>query len=126
MQTSTYVIDGHDFDDLDGFYEQVGEVLLHEKHWRGNLDAFNDILYWPFDGTPYILVWKNSQASRERLGYQAMIRWLERRSQEHPPVNASPFTGQLERARNMEGPTIFDWLVEIIEANKEYVQLRLE
>ena len=33
---------------------------------------------------------------------------------------------QLTVARRFEGPTVFDWLVEVIESNQEYILLRLE
>jgi hypothetical protein len=44
------VIDGADFFDLDGFARELSK-LLHHHIWRGNLDAFNDILRGGF-GTP--------------------------------------------------------------------------
>ena len=52
-------IDGRCFDDLDGFFEHVGQRLIPGASWGKNLDAFNDILRGGF-GTPdegFILRW---------------------------------------------------------------------
>jgi hypothetical protein len=46
---------------------------------HGNLDAFNDILRGGF-GTPehgFVLRWLRSDQSREALGWDATIAWLE-------------------------------------------------
>jgi hypothetical protein len=37
------VIDGADFSDFDGFAREFSRLLCNYT-WRGNLDAFNDIL----------------------------------------------------------------------------------
>jgi len=76
-----YEIDGHDFATLQEFYGVVGRVLIPGANWGHNLDAFNDILRGGF-GTPeggFVLRWKNSAVSRERLGYPETVRQLDRR-----------------------------------------------
>jgi RNAse (barnase) inhibitor barstar len=63
------VIDGARFADLDGFAREFSR-LLRDYTWRGNLDAFNDILRGGF-GTPengWVLRWLNSERSRNALG----------------------------------------------------------
>lgn len=75
----SFVIDGADFTNLEGFYEQVGRVLIPGVSWGMNLDAFNDILRGGF-GTPddgFTLCWKNSDLSRVSLGYPETVRHLE-------------------------------------------------
>jgi RNAse (barnase) inhibitor barstar len=65
-----YEIDGSQFSTLEGFYDKVSQVLIPGANWGRNLDAFNDILRGGF-GTPeggFVLRWKNSKLSRERLG----------------------------------------------------------
>ncbi len=57
-----YEIDGTNFSNLDGFYAEIGRVLIPGVYWGRNLDAFDDILRGGF-GTPeegFVLVWKNS------------------------------------------------------------------
>jgi RNAse (barnase) inhibitor barstar len=66
----TYEIDGENFGIIDGFPNEISRVLIPGATWGRNLDAFNDILWGSF-GTPdegFVLVWKNHDLSRERLG----------------------------------------------------------
>jgi RNAse (barnase) inhibitor barstar len=114
---TTYEIDGNDFSTLEEFYDEVSRVLIPDAQWGRNLDAFNDILRGGF-GTPesgFRLRWKNHAASRERLGYDETVRQLELRLQRCHPSNREMVRAELERARSAQGPTVFDWLVEIIE-----------
>ena len=127
----TYQIDGHDFSTLEEFFEVISHVLIPGAEWGHNLDAFNDILRGGF-GTPeeqFVLVWKNTGLSRQRLGYPETIRQLERRLSRCHPLNRDSVVAQLEAARNDSGPTVFDWLVEVIGEhgeNGDGVELRLE
>jgi RNAse (barnase) inhibitor barstar len=73
-----YEIDGTRFSTLEEFYEEVSRVLIPGAYWGRNLDAFNDILRGGF-GTReegFVLVWKNSDLSRQRLGYPETVRQL--------------------------------------------------
>jgi RNAse (barnase) inhibitor barstar len=114
-----YEIDGLEFATLEQFYEVVSRVLIPGAEWGHNLDAFNDILRGGF-GTPeggFILRWKNSAVSRERLGYDETLRQLNRRLTRCHPSNRQSVGMDVERARECVGPTVFDWLVEIIEVH---------
>jgi hypothetical protein len=116
---AVYEIDGRDFSTLEEFAQVVSQVLFDGYQWRGNLDAFNDILRGGF-GTPddgFILRWKNSELSRQRLGYGETIRWLEERAVNCHPSNREHMRDLLSKARRNEGETVFDWLVEIIEVH---------
>jgi RNAse (barnase) inhibitor barstar len=112
-----YEIDGLDFTTLEEFYGVVSRVLIPGAKWGHNLDAFNDILRGGF-GTPeggFILRWKNSGVSRERLGYPETVRQLDRRLTRCHPGSRQAVGEELDRARLAVGPTVFDWLVELIE-----------
>jgi Barstar (barnase inhibitor) len=123
----TYLIDGEEFDDLGGYYEVVGRALIPGQPCPRNLDAFNDFLFWLCeDKGPYTLIWRNSALSRQNLGHEAMACKLEAMLKTCHPSNIPLFRQRLDRARRGEGPTLFDWLVEIIEDNKDFVRLRLE
>ena len=127
MPKVTLTIDGEQFSTLDEFYEEVSRKLIPGAEWGHNLDAFNDILRGGF-GTPeegFVLVWRSSALSRERLGYPETIRQLERRLLRCHPSNRANVMGQLSRARLGQGPTSFDWLVEIIQGHSD-VELRLQ
>jgi hypothetical protein len=119
MAKAVYEIDGRDFSTLVEFYEVVGRVLIPGAQWGHNLDAFNDILRGGF-GTPeggYILRWKNSALSRERLGHPETVRQLERRLTRCHPSNRKWVGEDLQRARQGVGSTVFDWLIEIIQVH---------
>jgi len=109
------VIDGAAFSDFDGFAREFSKLLCHYT-WRGNLDAFNDILRGGF-GTPeasWVLRWLNAESSRTALGYGATIKWLEDVLLTCHPSNRSHFEDRLLAARRGEGPTLFDKIVEVI------------
>jgi hypothetical protein len=116
---TVYEIDGRNFSTLGEFFAVVGRVLIPGADWGHNLDAFNDILRGGF-GTPdggFVLRWKNSNVSRERLGYPETVRQLQRRLGRCHPSNRELVAAELEQARRNVGPTVFDWLVEIIQTH---------
>jgi RNAse (barnase) inhibitor barstar len=111
-----YEIDGLRFSTLEEFYDEISRVLIPGVFWGRNLNAFNDILRGGF-GTPeagFVLRWKNSQLSRERLGYPETVRQLERQLQRCHQLNRDRVTQDLEEARHQRGDTVFDWLLEIV------------
>jgi hypothetical protein len=61
------------------------------------------------------LRWKNSAVTRERLGYLETVRQLDRQLTGCHPSNRQSVGEELDRARLGVGPTVFDWLVELIE-----------
>jgi RNAse (barnase) inhibitor barstar len=109
------VIDGARFNDFDGFAREFSELLVNYT-WRGNLDAFNDLLRGGF-GTPengWVLRWLNSELSRSALGYEAAIQRLERLLPTCHPSQRLTVEGRIRLARRGQGPTLFDEIVEII------------
>ena len=107
-------IDGADFGTLEEFYDHL-TARAGLVSWGKNLDAFNDVLRGGF-GTPnqFKLRWLNHEESRKRLGYAETIRQLEIRLLRCHPDNVPQVEQDLQKARAHEGPTVFDWLVEII------------
>lgn len=109
------VIDGANFTDFDGFAAEFSR-LLGNYTWRGNLDAFNDVLRGGF-GTPehgWVLRWLNSETSRVALGYAETIRRLEGLLHTCHPSQRSIVQARIGRAHRGEGPTLFDEIVDII------------
>jgi RNAse (barnase) inhibitor barstar len=116
---TTYDIDGRAFTTLEGFFEEMSRVLIPGADWGHNLDAFNDILRGGF-GTPeegFTFRWLNHDVSRKRLAYPETMRQLQLRLQRCHSTNREYVARQLEQARRGSGPTVFDWLVEIIQAH---------
>jgi RNAse (barnase) inhibitor barstar len=130
----TYEIDGEDFSTLEEFYEEISRVLIPGATWGRNLDAFNDILRGGF-GTPdegFALRWKNHDVSRQRLAYPETVRQLEKTLHRCHPTNRESVRRELDLARAGQGPTVFDWLLEILavhgaggEEAEDNVQLHL-
>lgn len=115
------VLDGTRIWSLESFWDEVSRSLIPGVWWGRNLDAFNDILRGGF-GTPpggFVLRWKESKSARAFLGYQETIRQLEHQMDACHPENVFHVNAMLERAKRGEGPTVFDWLVEIIEEHGE-------
>lgn len=111
-----YEIDGDKFENYDEFCLHISQTLIPGHSWKGNLDAFNDILRGGF-GTPddgFIIKWKNSSRSRDKLGYAATVKYLEGKVTTCHPTNRKIVEKDLQLARKNNGQTLFDILVEII------------
>ena len=112
-------IDGFEFSTLEGFFDHVSSRIIPGATWGLNLDAFNDILRGDF-GTPeggFVLCWNNHEISKRRLGYEETVRQLRKRLERCHPDNAASVENDLATALKYKGPTVFDWLVEIIRVH---------
>ena len=111
-----YVIDGHRTYSLEAFFDEFGRIVLHETRWGRNLDAFDDVLQGEFE-TPdegFTLRWINSGDARNSLGYAETARQLRLRLERCHPTSREQVRQALSAAERGAGPTVFDWLVEII------------
>ncbi|SDO18825.1 barstar family protein [Afipia sp. GAS231] len=111
-----YEIDGTKFDDLETFYDHIGEVLIPRHQWGRNLDAFNDILRGGF-GTPddgFVVTWKNSGRSQQKLGFPETVRYIEHKLTRCHPENRESVKKDLLLAQQRKGPTLFEILTDII------------
>ena len=112
MSKRERIIDGNRFPTLEGFYAEAGRVGLR----AGKLDAFNDVLlrrFHPPNG--FVLVWKHASLSRARLDHAETARVLQRRLKRCDPTARESVAEKKASAERGEGPTVFDWLVEIIQ-----------
>ncbi|MDB5707616.1 MAG: barnase inhibitor [Sphingomonas bacterium] len=114
-----YILDGLRADSLEAFFEEFSRIALDGARWGRNLDAFNDVLRGGF-GTPdegFTLRWVNSKASKDLLGYPETVRQLQLRLERCHLDNRGYVAADLSNARKGIGPTVFDWLVEIISVH---------
>lgn len=112
-----YVIDGSTITSLEAFYDQIGDRLVGDAFWGRNLDALDDVLRGGYYGIPeggFILRWTGSEFSRANLGYPETVRQLELRLQRCHPESRRHVQRELDDARRGNGPTVFDWLVDIV------------
>lgn len=116
MQKPVIEIDGLSFDSLAGFFDVFGAAVLGNTEYGRNLDAFNDVLRGGF-GSPdggFTLRWKNSEVSRDRLGYAETVRYIERKLKTCHPSIVISVLNDLQLASNHEGETLFDIICGIL------------
>ena len=127
MSKKEFIVDGEKFSTLTEAANVFSDSLGFIDPWNGNLDAFNDMLSGGF-GTPdegFMLIWRHSDLSRERLGFIETLRWLEERVQNCHPSNVSNFKQRIAAAKQNKGETLFDMLVKIIRGHKN-IELRMQ
>lgn len=119
----TFVIDGNNFSNYREFCKEFSNTVFagYYHEWTGNLDAFNDYLF----GQPYTLVWRNFTKSREDLSYPETVKHLNKRLANCHPSNRPRVRAELKNAESSIGPTILDWILEII-AKHDNIVLILE
>jgi RNAse (barnase) inhibitor barstar len=122
-----FIVDGEKFSTLTEAANVFSSSLGFIAPWNGNLDAFNDMISGGFR-TPdegFILVWRHSKLSQERLGHNETLHWLENNVKRCHPSNIPKVKERIIAVKRGEGETLFDTLVEIIRGHKE-IELRLE
>ena len=109
------VINGGHFSDLEGFYNEVSELFMNDENWKvGTLDGFDDILY----GYKGELIWKNSQKSKEDLGFELTKEFYENKIRQGKPFNVDLIKQKLGDLMDGKGQTLFEILIEIIESHQ--------
>lgn len=116
--TVIYVLEGTEVRTLKDFWRVVGESIGCGGYFGRNLDAFAGCLRGGF-GTPedgdLAIEWRDHEISQQNLGHPETARQLERRFTRCHPNHKTRVAAELAEARVGRGPTVFDWLVEIIE-----------
>ena len=109
------VINGGHFSDLEGFYEEISELFMNDEDWKvGTLDGFDDILY-RIDSD---ITWKNSQKSKEDLGFDLTKEFYENKIRIGKPFNVDLIQQKLDDLMDGKGQTLFEILIEIIESHQ--------
>ncbi len=126
MPSTEYVVDGERFSTLAEAASEFTRALRLPKPWTGDLDVFDDLLGdTGKPGEKNVLVWRNSESSRNKLDYEETVRWYERHLLTCDTSTLLSFEQRLAEAQQRQGPTVFDWLVEIIRDHR-HIDLRLE
>ena len=111
----TAVINGSHFSDLSGFYEEVSDVFMKDADWKiGTLDGFDDTLYG-FRGE---IIWKESDKSKEDLGFEATKVFYENKIRQGKPFNIELIQQKLDYLIAGNGQTLFEILIEILESHQ--------
>ncbi|GHV08421.1 hypothetical protein FACS189485_19890 [Spirochaetia bacterium] len=115
-----FVIDGNKFDDLEGFYDEIDNLLTKDLTWKTghNFAAFNDLLRGGFGvheyGEPILLRWINFQKSKSDFGYDATVKYYKEILSKCHPANIEYITELLENAEYNKGETLMEIIIEII------------
>ncbi|MFC0345712.1 ribonuclease inhibitor [Epilithonimonas hispanica] len=109
------VINGGHFSDLEGFYEEISQLFMKDEDWKvGTLDGFDDILY----GVDSDITWKDSEKSKEDLGFDLTKEFYENKIRIGKPFNVDLIKQKLGDLMDGKGQTLFEILVEIIESHQ--------
>ncbi|MCS3532270.1 ribonuclease inhibitor [Chryseobacterium sp. JUb7] len=109
------VINGSHFSNLEGFYEEVSRLFMKDEDWKvGTLDGFDDILY----GIDTDISWKDSQKSKNDLGFDLTKEFYENKIRQGKPFNVQLIQQKLNELIDGTGQTLFEILIEIIESHK--------
>lgn len=125
-------IDGNNFDDLDGFFDEMERLLTKDLSWRTghNFDAFHDLLRGGFGvhdyGEAIDFTWINSEKSREDLGFEATKLYYEKLLKKCHPTNRETISQKITAAENREGKTLFDIIIEDINDKSSVYDHMLE
>lgn len=123
-----YVLDGERFDTLEEFYAEIGRVLIGGKPWDENLSALNNLLHGDLGLMPdeFRLIWSHAQRSRDCLGYDETVRQLMLQLRDCHPKVLIKTAWALRAALREQGPTVFDWLVTLINEHSNIELFLLE
>ena len=83
MEKRTIVINGDNFSDLEGFFDEMDQVLTKDLDWNTghNFNAFNDLLRGGFGvhdyEEPVKIIWTKFSESKRKLGDELALDLLE-------------------------------------------------
>ena len=111
-----YVLDGRRTTTLAAFYAEVGQVLLAGQPWGENFDALHAVLHGDYGRLPetFRLVWQDAKVAQVALGYPETVHQLTQRLRDCHPTVLIKTAWALRAALREQGPTVYDWLVELI------------
>ncbi len=114
------VIDGMKFSDIKEFYLEMEQLLTKDLLWRTgrNMDAFHDFLRGGFGvheyGQGIDFLWIHAEKIRADFGYEATeLYWQEILNKCHPS-NQLQIAQKVKAAKNKQGETLFDMIVQQI------------
>ncbi len=83
LSVKTFVLDGNNFSDIEGFYNEIDKILTKDLDWKTghNPNAYNDLLRGGFGmheyGEPIVIQWLNFKKSKRELGDEFILLVLE-------------------------------------------------
>jgi RNAse (barnase) inhibitor barstar len=111
-----FILDGHRTTTLEAFYREIGQALLAGQPWGESLDTLDEILSGNYGLLPptFRLIWCNVKIARTALGYGETVVQLTQRLRDCHPTVLIKTAWALRAALREQGPTVYDWIVELI------------
>lgn len=126
-QPDIVIIEGKNIHDIPSFYIEINRVFMYNEDWDigESLDAFNDLLHGGFGiskpGKPIQILWRDSEHSRQALGYQATKEYYITKLLPGSPFNKKYFNDKLQELEAGTGQTYFDIIIEIIAEHPDII-----
>ncbi|WP_088889985.1 barstar family protein [Leptolyngbya ohadii] len=114
--TPQYILEGRRTTTLEAFYAEIGRVLLGGQPWGENLETLPNVLRGEYGNVPetFRLIWCNTKIAQAALGYPHTVHQLTQQLRDCPPNRLIKTAWALRAALREQGPTVYDWLVELI------------
>ncbi|BAU10267.1 hypothetical protein LEP3755_07500 [Leptolyngbya sp. NIES-3755] len=111
-----FVLNGYCTTTLEAFYSEISQVLLAGQPWGESLDDLDEVLAGNYGLLPetFRLVWCNVNVARTTLSYGETVRQLTQRLRDCHPTVLIKTAWALRSALREQGPTVYDWIVEMI------------
>lgn len=120
MKRISLVIDGMKFSNIKEFYLEMEHLLTKDLTWQTgkNMDAFHDLLRGGFGvheyGQGIDFLWIHAAKSRADFGYEATALYWEEILNKCHPSNRLQIAQKVKAAKNKQGQTLFDMIVQEI------------
>jgi hypothetical protein len=125
-----YVLDGRLTTTLRAFYAEISRALLTGQPWGETIDDLDQILRGNYGLVPasFRLIWTHAEIARSALGYAETVEQLTQRLRDCHPTVLIKTAWALRSALREQGPTVYDWLVELMgkHPNVELVLIESE
>ena len=117
LSPRVFGIDGLKVNSIGELYVQLNESLRQNDQWKmaASLDALNDVLYQLVaqSPAPIIIHWNHHEHSRQALGLDTTVGWLDEKLAQPERFNPQVITEQKRALLAGEGKTYFDLVLEV-------------
>ena len=123
-----YYLNGYLVTTLEEWCNELGKTIQLPEEWWGDLDSVIveiGMLFAQGADRPYTLVWLYSDYSRQYLHHGAMADFLDEISEGCQSGSIPTVLERWVAAIMGKGPTLFDFLVDIVEKRSHIVRLVL-
>ena len=123
-------IEGKNFTNLEGFYDEIERVLTKGYDWDfgRDLKAVKTILKGGMGihdyGDPIEITWKDADKSKNALGPKETVKYLKKQLKSCHFSERKTVLADFEKAKKGIGKTVFDYVNEMIES-VENVELKI-